>query len=242
MVAQRKILVRTVGFALVPALVSGFVCLRALADGQLSAQPNVGTSQTFSASENGVMYQSGTFTVARVTADSVRVSATDGLPASDQVLKIDPQGSVAQPSPASPFIDLLNYVAVILAAAPSNAQKDAQWKVSLSALSPLQTAEEGFAAGTSYRPKPVRPPGNASITVTTKLASVSGDVLTFHGEGTESQETATIQGNAGWSETITIDFVLKSGHLQSCTRTALMAMGQESNPMKMSFVTSLTAK
>jgi hypothetical protein len=189
------------------------------------------------------MNQSGTLTVARVAVDSVHVSATDGLTAFDQTLNVDPQGTVAQSSPASPFIDLLDYVAAILAAAPPNVQKDAQWSVNVSALSPVQTAGTGMEGGSQYTPRHQPKNTNINLSLTTKLVSVSGDVLTFHGEGIMKQEMETIAGMTGQDIATTIDFKLKSGQLQSCTRTTqtIQVMGAQHTPM-ITIVTSLTAK
>jgi hypothetical protein len=236
--------VRTVGFVLALAFVSAFICVRVLADGQLSALPNVGASQTYNASENapvGPWSQSGTLTIARVAEDSLHVSATNGLAALDQTLSVDPKGSVAQPSPPSPFIDLLDYVAAILAAAPPNVQKGAQWNVNVSALSPEDTARESGVAAHGYT-KHLKP-FDIRMTLTITLASVSGDVMTFHGQGTVKQETATIAGASGEDIYNTIDFELKSGQLQSCTRTTQVANIALGQPMgTVSYVTSLMAK
>jgi hypothetical protein len=227
--------------ALVVAL-TGSLCSQALADASLSGLPGVGTSQKYAASETAGMSQSGMLTVARVTVDSVHITASDGLPALDQSLSVNQHGSMAQPSPASPFIDLLNYVATILAAAPPNLQKGAQWDATLSATTPLDTAAQSLAAGSPYAPKTKMKSVDVPITIATKLVSVSGDTLTFHGEGVMKQYTATVGGNMGETITTTIDFVLKSGVLQSASRTTIAGFGPEGNPMNMSYVTALTAK
>jgi hypothetical protein len=233
-------------------LASYFVCLlvqtnrltdiQALADANLSALPTVGSSQTYRASENGMMYQDGTLTISRVTTDSVHVTTSNGLPAFDQALSVDERGSMQQqPSAVSPFIDLLNYVAAILAAAPAGAREGAQWSVSLSGMSPIEAARQGFSAGTKYAAKNIKSV-DIPIVMSIKLVSVSGNVWTFHGEGSQEKYTSTIGGNMGESINTTIDFVIKSGVLQSGTRTTILGEGSENSPMKQSFVTSLTAK
>ena len=233
-------MMRSVKLALIVALVA-VLCSHALADGSLSALPGVGASQKYTASESTTMSQSGTLTVARIAVDSVHITTADGLPALDQSLSVNAQGTVTQPSPASPFIDLLNYIAAILAVAPTNPQKGVQWDAKLSAMTPIETAGESMAAGTPYASQKM-PAVNLPITIATKLDSISGSTLKFHGEGQTKQYAATIAGNYGESITTTIDFVLKSGVMQSATRTTTLATGAEANPFNMSYVTSLNAK
>jgi hypothetical protein len=214
----------------------------ARADSQMSPLPAVGSSQQYTVSEQATMMSlGGTLGVSRQTAGSVRITTSDGLPAADQTQSVDPSGMIQQTSPASPFIDLLNYVAAILAAAPSNVQKGSQWDVKLSGLSPLETAEAAFTAGTKYNMQSM-PRQDLSVTVATKLVSVVGNTMTFHGEGKQQSYQATIGGNYGESVSTTIDFVLKSGLLQSCTRTTVVGLGSEANPMNEDYTTSFSAK
>ncbi len=243
---------RTMGGAVTAALVVGFIGVQASADGPLSALPNVGASQTYSAAQqfsipgggflppgaaaNGKgpvnpHDQSGTLTITRVASDSIRVSASDGLDAFDQTLHVDAQGSVAQSSPANPFIDELDNVAAILAAAPSNQQKGATWSVKL----PTPSWIAAFMPGST-------PKEFSSVPVTVTVAAVTGDTTSLHGEGKVEVKVGTGLGTQTNRLSIAADCTLHSGHLKSCSRTTSFGYDLGASSMGFSETTTLTAK
>ena len=212
--------------------------VQASADGQLSVLPAVGASQVYSASL-GEPYQNsatGTVTIARSASDSAHVTVADGLPPFDQTLSVTSQGSLVQPSPSNQFVDLLDTVATILAAAPSTAQKDTQWTVNLPSLGWMESGS-GLSAQQAKAVGSVPP-----VPLTTKVVSASGDALTLHGEGTMKQEAMSSMGLMGSEITIVIDIEVKSGHLDSCSRTATESIITEGNARKIGQTISLTAK
>jgi hypothetical protein len=223
---------RTVACVLMLCLAS-LVGLKGRADGQLSALPSVGASRTYNASQEQAYLgsQGGTLTLARVDANSVHITAGGSLPAFDQTLGVDSGGSIAQPSPPDPFINLLNNLTAVLAAAPPGLQPKAQWSLKVQAPS-----------WPSGRRAMSLPKDFATVPVTVTVTSVSGDIVSFHAQGKDEVDIMTVAGNSGTRESMTIDFELKSGQLQSCTQTTELAAGMLASPATLSQSASLTAK
>jgi len=217
-------------------LMSVLASASALADGQLSALPDNGATFSYAATKSSMQGQplSGTLTLTRVDAGSVHVVEGDGLIPTDNTLAVDSQGSGAQPSPVDPFIDLLDNLAIILAAAPADLQQSSQWNVNLSPISFLQS--EGNSK------KHLIAPNFKYVTVTTNVVTIAGDDLTFHADGKNQSYLQTIGGPSGASESVTIDFELQSGHLKSCTQTVTFGFGYEYSPMDVTQSASLAPK
>jgi len=233
MIGTRSIDSRIIASMLMLCLASSLVGLEARADGQMSVLPNVGTSQRYNAS-HGLPYmgsQDGTLTITRADVTSVHITAGGSLTAFDQTLSVDSSGSIAQVSPADPFINTLNNLTAILAAAPSSLQPNAQWTLKIQAPS--------WPSG--RRPMSL-PKGFESVPVTVTVTSVSGNVVSLHAEGKDETDMMTIAGNSGTRESMTVDFQLKSGLLESCTQTTELAFGMMASPTTISQSASLTAK
>ena len=238
-------------FTLVATLAAALAGLQALADASLSALPNVGASQALTASQrfsvgggppmggassgkgaqNAIHDQSGTLTITRVASDSARLAASDGLDAFDQTLHVDARGAVAQPSPANPFIDALDTVAAVLAAAPSNPQKGAAWSASVTAPSWINNFMNGAL-----------PKSLSSIPVSVTVASVTGDTMNLRGEGKGEFTMATGMGNQTSTISVALDCTLRSSQVQSCSRTT--SLGMNLGPTNYGFgeTTTLAAK
>jgi hypothetical protein len=212
---------------------------QAYADAAQSALPDVDASQAFVAtvhinlpmalppgSEN---YQSptdlphdqtGTLTIARTANDAVHVIAADGLDALDQTLRVDSQGSVAQPSPPSSFIDALNYIAAVVAAEPVNAQAGAKWTVN------VQVQSMGHKSPA------------VSVATIVELISAAGDVATIHAEGekknTDHQYTV--------DTSLKIDLTLKAGRVSDYVGTTTSGVDSPMVNIAIGETTSLKAK
>jgi hypothetical protein len=238
-------------FTIVAALATGLAGLQALADGSLSALPNVGASQALNASQKfsvgggppmggassgkgaqGALHdQSGTLTITRIANDSARLASSDGLDAFDQTLRVDARGAIAQPSPANPFIDALDTVTAVLAAAPANPQKAAAWSVSVTAPSWINSFMNGAL-----------PKSLSSIPVNVTVASATGDTLSLRGEGKGEFKMATGMGDQTNTISIALDCTLRSGQIKSCSR--MTSLGLNLGPTNYGFgeTTALAAK
>jgi len=174
--------------------------------------------------------QSGTLTITRVANDSARLVASDGLDAFDQTLHVDARGAVAQPSPANPFIDILDTVAAVLAAAPASPQKGAAWSVNVAAPSWINN----FMNGTL-------PKSLSSIPVSVSVVSVTSNTFSLHGEGKGELTMATGMGNQTNTISVALDCTLHSSQIKSCSRTSL---GLNLGPTNYGFgeTTALAAK
>jgi hypothetical protein len=211
---------------------------QANADEAQSVLPNVGASQVFDASvhinlpmalppgsENYKSPtdlphdQTGMLTIARTANDAVHVTAADGLDALDQTLHVDSQGSVAQPSSPSSFIDALNYVAMVVAAEPANAQAGAKWKLN------VQVQSMGHKAP------------SVSVPTNVELVSVAGDVA-IHAEG--GRRTMDHQYTVDTS--LKIDFTLKAGRLSDYVGTTTSGVDSPMINIAIGETTSLKAK
>lgn len=228
-------------FTLALALASSLVGLQALGAGSLSVLPNVGASQVFNASQEftigakgvqGVPHnQSGSLTVMRVAADSARFSASDGLDAFDQTLRVDARGTIAQSSPANIFVDALDTFAAALAAAPANMQKGVKWSVTVATPSWINPYTKGTL-----------PKSMSSIPLNVKVVSVMADTAELVGVGSVSVLLTT---DTAQMDTMSMVFecTLRSGQIKSCSRTTTLALNLKPNvPSGFGETTTLTAK
>lgn len=209
------------------------------ADTPQATLPDVGASQVFAASvhvklpmalppggENSKYPadlphdQTGTFTVARTASDSVHLTAADGLDALDQTLHLDDRGSIAQSSPASSFIDALNYVAAVIASEPAGAQTAATWKVNVQ------------VAGMDHKSPSV------SVPMSVELLSVADGVARIHAEG---DSKSTIR-DSSIDTSLVIELTLKAGRVGSYTGTTTYGIATPMINLSMGETTSLTAK
>ena len=233
-VAVRSLFQRIVIAVVLAASSLVFARSQADADNAWSVLPDVGGSQSYAAVEHfsvpgGVALpgsgpnlhnghkapheQSGTLTVTRLGADATRVEAKDGLDAFDQTLHTDAQESITQPSPGSPFVDLLENAAAIFSAAPAGAHQGAQWHATIAPPSWLSD-------NVNPLPKEL-----SSIPLTLTVGSVTGNTVNVHGDG-KSQYTPG--GEETISFSVAIDCTVRAGRFNSCTRSGVMGIAMRS--------------
>ncbi len=215
------------------ALLIALTARTAIADSNASVLPDSGSTRVFAATEQfespggamppasaqsfkGVVMphtQSGTLTLNRISSDSVRLTASDGLDPFDQTLHIDSRGAVEQPKPSYAFADFLNSVSTVMATAPQGLPKDANWNVTVS--TPPWIG--GFGGGSM--PKQL-----TSIPMTMKVAAVSGNTTLVHGDGKNVLEMATGMGQQRSVVAMAMDCAFVADHVQKCTRKTSLEM------------------
>jgi hypothetical protein len=238
------------GVALTIVLAGSFFVSRANADQSITPLPSVGSSQAYVASQQFPMPggmlppggssakgggklphdQSGTLTLTRAASDSVRVAASDGLDNFDQSLHADANGTIAQSSPANPFVDVFDMVAVMLAAAPANLQKNATWNIKVAAPSWMNSM--GMTV----------PKDLSSVPMTITAVSVAANAITLHGEGKATKTMPTGMGPETIAVSLSTDCTIGSGRLKSCSRTTGISTGIASGSYGFDETTTLTAK